>query len=92
MALHTAFTERFAVEHPIALVPMGGSAVGHWPAAVSNRGGLGLVGGGRGDRQWLDRELAVVVEMTDGRGGWASCRGPSTRRSSGARSSTARTR
>jgi nitronate monooxygenase len=32
---------------------------------VSNGGGLGLVEGGRGDWQWLDRELAVVVERTD---------------------------
>ena len=65
MALPTAFTELFALEHPIALAPMGGSAGGALAAAVSNGGGLGLVGGGRGDWRWLERELAVVVETTD---------------------------
>ena len=49
MALRTRFTELFAVAHPIALAPMGASAGGALAAAVSNGGGLGLVGGGRGD-------------------------------------------
>lgn len=65
MALSTAFTELLAVGHPIALAPMGGSAGGALAAAVSNGGGLGLVGSGRGDWAWLERELAVVVEGTD---------------------------
>lgn len=65
MSLRTAFTEALGVEAPIALAPMGGSAGGALAAAVSNGGGLGLVGGGRGDRAWLDTELAVVTERTD---------------------------
>jgi nitronate monooxygenase len=65
MALHTAFTELFAVERPVALAPMGGSAGGALAAAVSNGGGLGMVGGGRGDWPWLEHELTVVVEGTD---------------------------
>jgi len=64
MALTTAFTELFAVPHPIALAPMGGSAGGALAAAVSEGGGLGLVGGGRGDPGWLGRELAIVAERT----------------------------
>jgi nitronate monooxygenase len=64
MTLHTPFTEYFSVRHPIALAPMGGSAGGALAAAVSNGGGLGLVGGGRGDRDWLARELPVVAEGT----------------------------
>ncbi|HEY6277648.1 MAG TPA: nitronate monooxygenase [Streptosporangiaceae bacterium] len=64
MALVTSFTEFFSVRHPIALAPMGGSAGGALAAAVSNGGGLGLVGGGLGGRQWLDRELAIVTERT----------------------------
>jgi nitronate monooxygenase len=43
---------------------MGGCAGGALAAAVSNGGGLGLVGGGRGDREWLQRELALVTEQT----------------------------
>jgi nitronate monooxygenase len=64
MALSTAFTEFFSVQHPIALAPMGGSAGGALAAAVSNGGGLGLLGGGNGDLNWLDRELAIVADGT----------------------------
>src|SRR6266540_507702 len=65
MALRTAFTELFSLQHPIALAPMGGSAGGALAAAVSNGGGLGLLGGGNGDHGWLDRELPIVAEGTD---------------------------
>jgi nitronate monooxygenase len=64
MTLTTAFTELFGVRHPIALAPMGGSAGGALAAAVSNGGGLGLLGSGNGDREWLARELPLVVEGT----------------------------
>lgn len=64
MVLRTAFTDLFRIEHPIALAPMGGSAGGVLAAAVSNGGGLGLVGGGRCDTEWMERELARVVEHT----------------------------
>jgi nitronate monooxygenase len=66
MALRTAFTELFGIEHPIALAPMGRSAGGALAAAVSNGGGLGLLGGGTGDRDWLDRELPIVAAGTGG--------------------------
>jgi hypothetical protein len=52
----TAFTTLMGIRHPIALAPMGGSAGGTLAAGLSNGGGLGLVGGGRGDRAWLERE------------------------------------
>lgn len=64
MALSTAFTELFGVQHPIALAPMGGSAGGALAAAVSRGGGLGLLGAGNGDRDWLARELPIVAEGT----------------------------
>jgi nitronate monooxygenase len=65
VALRTSFTELLRVTHPIALAPMGGSAGGALAAAVSNGGGLGLVGGGRGASEWLERELDIVVAQTD---------------------------
>jgi nitronate monooxygenase len=65
MAIVTPFTELFGVRCPIASAAMSGSAGGALAAAVSEGGGLGLVGGGRGDAAWLDRELAVVTERTD---------------------------
>ena len=64
MALGTAFTELCGVRHPIALAPMGGSAGGALAAAVSNAGGLGLLGGGNGDIEWLARELPIVARGT----------------------------
>ncbi len=65
MALSTAFTRFFSVRHPIASAPMGGSAGGALTAAVSNGGGLGLLGGGNGDLDWLARELPIVAAGTD---------------------------
>ena len=64
MALYTEFTELFGIAHPIALAPMGGSAGGALAAAVSEGGGLGLVGGGYGDRDWVERELEIVTGRT----------------------------
>lgn len=65
MSLTTAFTELLPVRHPIALAPMGGIAGGALAAAVSNAGGLGLVGGGRGEPDWLDRELSLAAEQAE---------------------------
>jgi nitronate monooxygenase len=64
VALGTSFTRFFGISHPIALAPMGGWAGGALAAAVSNGGGLGLVGGGRGEREWVERELAIAAEST----------------------------
>ncbi|GII59290.1 2-nitropropane dioxygenase [Planotetraspora thailandica] len=50
--------------HPIALAPMGGSAGGALAAAVSRGGGLGLLGAGSGDREWLARELPILAAGT----------------------------
>ena len=49
MAIRTALTEAFGLEYPIVLAPMAGVGGGRLAAAVSNAGGLGLVGGGYGD-------------------------------------------
>jgi len=61
VALHTAFTEMFGLRHPVALAPMGGSAGGALASAVSAAGGLGLLGGGNGDADWLARELPLAA-------------------------------
>lgn len=57
MTLRTRLTEKLGIVHPILLAPMGGVAGGQLAAAVSDAGGLGLIGGGYGDGAWLDREL-----------------------------------
>ncbi|TQE36226.1 NAD(P)H-dependent flavin oxidoreductase [Streptomyces ipomoeae] len=65
MTLTTAFTKLLGIRHPIALAPMGGSAGGALAAAVSRGGGLGMLGAGQGDREWLARELPIVVESAE---------------------------
>ena len=60
----TRLTEMFDIEHPIILGPMGGVSGGRLAAAVSNAGGLGLVGGGYGDPAWMRTELARAKDET----------------------------
>ncbi|HEY8708829.1 MAG TPA: nitronate monooxygenase [Burkholderiaceae bacterium] len=60
----TALTEMFGLEHPIVLGPMGGVSGGRLAAAVSNAGGLGMVGGGYGGLAWLRTELSLVQAET----------------------------
>jgi nitronate monooxygenase len=54
----------FGLRHPIVLAPMGGVSGGHLAAAVSNAGGLGLVGAGYCDPQWMQAELDIVSQET----------------------------
>lgn len=61
MAIRTALSRMFGLDYPIVSAPMGGISGGRLAAAVSNAGGLGLVGGGYGDRQWLETELALAA-------------------------------
>jgi nitronate monooxygenase len=65
MAIRTALTQAFGLEYPIVLAPMGQVAGGRLAAAVSNAGGLGVVGGAYGDPAWLHRELSLVQAETD---------------------------
>ena len=51
--IKTQFTERFGIAHPVMLAPMDVIAGGRLAAAVSSAGGLGLIGGGYGDADWL---------------------------------------
>ena len=65
MPLRSALTEMFGIDHPIVLAPMGGVAGGRLAAAVAEGGGLGMIGGGRGDRDWLERECALAENGTE---------------------------
>ena len=57
MAMCTSLCELFEIEHPVLLAPMAGVSGGALAAAISNAGGLGLIGGGYGDADWLKREF-----------------------------------
>lgn len=64
MGLSTALTEMFGIDHPVVLAPMGDVAGGALAAAVSEGGGLGVIGAGRGDLEWLDRECGRARAAT----------------------------
>ena len=58
--LATRLTERFGIEHPILSAPMALAAGGALAAAVTRAGGLGLIGGGYGDGDWLRTQYAAA--------------------------------
>ena len=78
MTLRTRLTEKLGIAHPILLAPMGGVAGGRLAAAVTDAGGLGLVGGGYGDAAWLDREFAAAGNRRVGCGfiTWSLAKNP----------------
>ena len=56
--IETALTRLLGIEHPILLAPMGSAAGGRLAAAVTNAGGLGLVGSGYASADTIRNELA----------------------------------
>jgi nitronate monooxygenase len=60
MAINTRLTERLGIEHPIFSAPMAFAAGGKLAAAVTSAGGLGLIGGGYGDADWLNQQFAAA--------------------------------
>ena len=65
MAIRTALSEAFGLQYPIVLAPMASVSGGRLAAVVSNAGGLGLVGGGYGDPNWLREELSLAREEAE---------------------------
>ena len=57
MGIRTRLTEALGITVPILSAPMGSVAGGKLAAAVTAAGGLGIIGGGYGDADWLDREF-----------------------------------
>ena len=68
MRLTTRLTERLALEHPIISAPMAFAAGGKLAAEVTRAGGLGLIGGGYGDAQWLDAQFREAGNASVGCG------------------------
>src|SRR3984957_9591539 len=60
MGIRTRLTEALGIRVPILSAPMGFVAGGKLAAAVTGAGGLGIIGGGYGETDWLDRELAAA--------------------------------
>ncbi len=78
MGLKTRLTEKLGIEHPILLAPMGVMAGGRLAAAVTNAGGLGIIGAGYGDAEWIERQFTAAGDTRVGCGfiTWSMARDP----------------
>ena len=78
MAIRTRLTAALGITVPILSAPMAFSAGGKLAAAVTAAGGLGIIGGGYGDVDWLDREFAAAGNARVGCGfiTWSLARQP----------------
>jgi nitronate monooxygenase len=78
MRLKTRLTSKLGIEHPILLAPMNLITGGKLAAAVSDAGGLGLIGGGYGDTDWLEQQFAAAGKARVGCGfiTWSMARDP----------------
>jgi len=60
MAISTSLTGLLGIKHPILLAPMAAISGARLAAAVSGAGGFGILGGGYGERGWLEGETATL--------------------------------
>ncbi|MEN5083549.1 nitronate monooxygenase [Bosea sp. TWI1241] len=76
--LSTRLTERLGIAHPILSAPMALAGGGALAAAVTQAGGLGLVGGGYGDSRWLAAQAQAAGNARTGCGfiTWSLARQP----------------
>src|SRR5271154_411951 len=63
--LHTPICDYFGIKYPILLAGMGGVAMHKLVAAVSNAGGLGVLGAAGCSPEELRTEIRKVRELTD---------------------------
>jgi enoyl-[acyl-carrier protein] reductase II len=60
----TTLCKILGIEHPVIQAPMDWITDARLAAAVSNAGGLGVIGPNAGEREgWLDYELREIEEM-----------------------------
>jgi nitronate monooxygenase len=78
MSLATRLTECLGIEHPVLLAPMGSISGGALAGAVTAAGGLGIIGGGYGDGEWIERQFAAAGNHRVGCGfiTWSLARRP----------------
>ncbi len=63
--IHTRICDLFGIDHPIISAPMAGAATAELAAAVSEAGGLGLIGGTMGNNpDWLRAQIRAVRNLT----------------------------
>ena len=78
MSIRTPLTERLGLEHPVILAPMAFVSGGKLAAAIGRAGGLGLIGGGYAEGDWLETQLAAAGNQPVGVGfiTWSLARNP----------------
>ena len=60
MPVSTPLTSLLGIRHPILSAPMAIIAGSRLVAAVGQAGGFGILGGGYGDKEWLEQETAKL--------------------------------
>ena len=77
-AIHTALTRILNISQPLLLAPMAGVSGGALAKAVSRAGGLGIIGGGYGDEDWIQTQFGVAGNSPVGVGfiTWSLARQP----------------
>src|SRR5882762_10350663 len=63
MSTDTSLNALLGIRHPILLAPMDIVSGARLTAAVSSAGGFGILGGGYGDRAWLEAETAKLRQV-----------------------------
>jgi nitronate monooxygenase len=78
MPIRNRLTQILGTEHPVLLAPMDLVSGGRLAAAVSHAGGLGLLGGGYGNGDWIERERTRAGNARIGCGfiTWSLARNP----------------
>ncbi len=64
----TRLTKKLGIKHPIIQAPMAFAAGGKLAAAVSGAGGLGFIGGGYGEDDWLSEQFDAAGNQKVGCG------------------------
>ncbi|QDF38486.1 NAD(P)H-dependent flavin oxidoreductase [Bradyrhizobium symbiodeficiens] len=64
MPIATSLTTLLEISHPVLLAPMDVIAGSRLVAAVSRAGGFGILGGGYGERIWLEQETAKLASLS----------------------------
>lgn len=68
MSAPNVLTKLLAIRHPVLLAPMASISGGMLAAAVGRAGGLGFLGAGYGDSQWLKHQLTLCDGVAFGVG------------------------
>jgi nitronate monooxygenase len=63
MSISTPLTVLLGIRHPILLAPMDVVSGARLTAAVSSAGGFGILGGGYGEKAWLEQETTKLRQQ-----------------------------